>query len=420
VAAGVPHTSDIDALLAGAERVAVDAILGTGLRPNTPLDGNEVVAGVGALIARQRHHGTRIVALDVPSGMNADNGRDVAGLRCALTLAFGTLKRCHVVSRAGCGEIVLLDIGLGPHANASRGATLATPAWFRASLPAIPADAHKGTRRKVAIVGGTEGMAGAVILAARAALRSGAGLVKCVVAPESLRAVQEAEPAALAAPWPADDAALERDVAVWADAILIGPGLGRSGARAFVERVLRATWAPVVLDADALNAFTGDARALAPPLRDRQALLTPHPAEFARLIGRDVDGVLEERFTLPAQLAAQAAAAVLLKGVPTVVSARNGDSVVVAEGTPVLATGGAGDVLGGIAVTLLAQTEDAALAGALAAYAHGKAAWLVSARDVRGYTLDDVLLALPVVWSLPAPAPRPPVLAELPAVGEPS
>jgi NAD(P)H-hydrate repair Nnr-like enzyme with NAD(P)H-hydrate dehydratase domain len=84
----------------------------------------------------------------------------------------------------------------------------------------------------------------------------------------------------------------------------------------------------------------------------------------------------------------------------------------------VLATGGSGDVLGGIAVTLLAQTEDSALAGALAAFAHGKAAWLVSARDVRGYTLDDLLLALPVVWSLPAPPPRPPVLAELPAVGE--
>jgi hydroxyethylthiazole kinase-like uncharacterized protein yjeF len=415
--AGVPHSSTIDHLIAGSERIAVDAVLGTGLRSGTPLEGG-AGEGVATLIARHRHHGTRIVALDVPSGMNADDGLDVGGLRCALTLAFGTLKRCHVVSRGGCGEVVLLDIGLGAHAEAARGAMLATPAWFRASLPRIPADAHKGTRKKVAIVGGAEGMAGAVILAARAALRSGAGLVKCVVAPESLRAVQEAEPAALGAPWPVDDAALERDIAGWADAILIGPGLGRSGARAFVERLLRGTRAPVVLDADALNAFTGDASALAPLLRERQALLTPHPAEFARLVARDVDGVLEERFTLPAQLAADAAAAVLLKGVPTVVAARNGESIVVAEGTPVLATGGAGDVLGGIAVTLLAQVEDAAVAGALAAYAHGRAAWLVSARDVRGYTLDDVLLALPVVWSLPAPAPRPPVLAELPVVGE--
>jgi NAD(P)H-hydrate epimerase len=261
-------------------------------------------------------------------------------------------------------------------------------------------------------------MAGAVILAARAALRSGAGLVKCLVAPESLRAVQQAEPAALAAAWPTDDAALQRDVADWADAVLIGPGLGRANTRAFVERVLRGVRSPVVLDADALNAFTGEAAALAPLLRERQALLTPHPAEFARLAGLSVDDVLQARFTLPARLAADAGAAVLLKGVPTVVAARNGDAMVVAEGTPVLATGGSGDVLGGIAATLLAQMDDAALAGALAAYAHGRAAWLVSARDVRGYTLDDVLLALPVVWSLPAPAPRPPVLAELPVVGE--
>lgn len=415
--AGVAHTPSIDALTYGPERIAVDAVLGTGLRAHTPLEGDAANA-VGALMDRRRAHGTHIVALDVPSGMNADDGFDAGGLRCALTLALGTLKRCHVVSRAGCGEVVLLDIGLGEHVRASHGALLATPAWFRASLPAIPADAHKGTRKKVAIIGGAEGMAGAVILAARGALRSGAGLVRCVVAPGSLRAVQEAEPAALAAAWPTDDASLARDVGGWADAVLIGPGLGRADARAFVEHLLRACPGPVVLDADALNAFSGDAAALAPLLRERQALLTPHPAEFGRLASLSVDDVLERRFTLPAQLAAAAGAAVLLKGVPTVVAARDGDTMVVAEGTPVLATGGAGDMLGGIAVTLLAQTNDSALAGALAAYAHGKAAWLVSARDVRGYTLDDVLLALPVVWSLPAPAPRPPVLAELPAVGE--
>ena len=417
IAAGVRCSTTIDDLLVGAERIAIDAILGTGLRPDTPLEG-AAASAVATLIARQRNHGSRIVALDVPSGMNADDGLDVAGLRCALTLAFGTLKRCHVVSRAGCGDIVLLDIGLGRHAEASRGAALATPRWFRAALPPIAADAHKGTRKKIAIIGGAPGMAGATILAARAALRSGAGLVKCVVAPESLPAVQEAEPAALAAPWPADDATLEREVTRWADAILLGPGLGRDGARAFVERVLRAFRGPVVLDADALNAFAGEAAMLAPLLHERPALLTPHPAEFGRLVVRDVEEVLGDRFTLPARLAADAAAAVLLKGVPTVVAARNGDVMVVAEGTPTLATGGAGDLLGGIAVTMLAQTEDAALAGALAAYAHGKAAWLVSPRAVRGYTLDDVLLALPVVWSLPAPPPRPPVLAELPAVGE--
>jgi NAD(P)H-hydrate epimerase len=173
-----------------------------------------------------------------------------------------------------------------------------------------------------------------------------------------------------------------------------------------------------VLDADAINAFAGDVRSLATLLDGRPALLTPHPVEFARLLERDVHDVLADRFTLPAELAAESGATVLLKGVPTVVSSPDGNSIVVAEGTAMLATGGSGDVLGGIAATLFAQTGDPSRAGALAAYAHGRAASLVSARDVRGYTLDDVLLALPEVWSLAAPAPRPPVLAELPAVGE--
>jgi hydroxyethylthiazole kinase-like uncharacterized protein yjeF len=141
LAAGVAHTALVEQLHVGAERIAVDAILGTGLRRDSPLEGDAAKA-VGTLMARQRNSGSRIVALDVPSGMNADDGRAVARLECALTLAFGTLKRCHVVSRAACGEVVLLDIGLGQHAAAARGAVLATPAWFRGALPASPADAH--------------------------------------------------------------------------------------------------------------------------------------------------------------------------------------------------------------------------------------------------------------------------------------
>ena len=127
------------------------------------------------------------------------------------------------------------------------------------------------------------------MLAARAALRSGAGMVKCVVAPESLQAVQEAEPAALAAAWPTDDAALDA-IANWADAMLIGPGSGaKRRARDGRARCSRVFDGPVVLDADALNAFARDLRSLARTIGGRAALLTPHPAEFGRLVGLDVD-----------------------------------------------------------------------------------------------------------------------------------
>jgi NAD(P)H-hydrate epimerase len=416
LADGVPQHSEWSALSAGPENIVVDALLGTGYSADQPLRApiSDAIAAIDAMRAR----GVHVVAIDVPSGLDASTGAHGDIARAELTLTFGTVKRGQLVARGACGVIVVLDIGLGVHARAAGDTQLATPEWFHDTLPRISADAHKGTRGKVAIVGGGAGMAGASILAARGALRSGAGMVKCVVAPESLRAVQEGEPAALAAAWPESDNAFAEHVGRWADALLIGPGLGRADARALVERALRVFHGPVVLDADALNAFEGDAGALAPLLGSRAALLTPHPAEFARLAECSVEQVLAERFDAPARLAKRTGAAVLLKGVPTVVASPDGRVFVVAEGTPVLATGGSGDVLGGIAAALLGQVADACTAGALAAFAHGRGAASVSARHVRGYTLDDVLLALPDVWASPISARRPPILAELPAVGE--
>jgi NAD(P)H-hydrate epimerase len=416
IAAGVVATRAIDDLLSGGEDLVVDALLGTGFSAEGALRG-EVALAVDKL-CELAQRGASIVALDVPTGLDASTGQQVGRLRAALTITFGTVKRGQLVARGACGEIVVVDIGLGAHArNAASAMELAGATWFSASLPRIAADAHKGTRAKIAIVGGAPGMAGAIVLAARAALRSGAGLVRCVVSPASLQAVQEAEPAALGAVWPTEDPEVDA-IANWADAMLIGPGLGAKGARAMVERLLGVFEGPVVLDADALNAFARDIPSLARTIGKRAALLTPHPAEFGRLVGLDVESVLAERFDHPSRLASQAGAAVLLKGVPTTVAATSGTVRIVAEGTPVLATGGAGDVLGGIAATLLAQTGDAALAGALAAFAHGRAAAAVSARQVRGYTLDDVLLSLPAVWALMPDVARPPILAELPSVGE--
>jgi len=415
---GVPFDTDLDKLFDSPENLFIDAILGTGIKSDEPLLGN-VAKAVAHLMARQRR-GAIIVAVDIPSGVDATVGVSVAAHKCALTVTFGTMKQGLTSTRELCGDIVLIDIGLGSHAERASTSRLATASWFRETLPRIAADAHKGTRKKVAIIGGASGMAGAVILAARAALKSGAGMVKCAVAQESLLALQEAEPAALSAAWPSDDASFDEHIAKWADAILIGPGLGREHAREIVERALRVFRGPVVLDADALNAFAGDVDALATLIGDREALLTPHPAEFARLVDRDVDEVLYDRFEAPLALASQLSASVLFKGVPTIIASPTAEMMIVAEGTPILATGGAGDILGGIAVTLVAQTGSAQTGGALAAFAHGRAASSVSARNVRGYTLDDVLAALPSVWSLEAPPVRAPVLAELPAVGEPT
>jgi NAD(P)H-hydrate epimerase len=175
----------------------------------------------------------------------------------------------------------------------------------------------------------------------------------------------------------------------------------------------------VVIDADALNAFAGEPAAFAPLIGARRALLTPHPLEFARVTGIDAAAVNAGRFDVSRELARATGAAVLLKGVPTVVTAPDGRTVVSASGTPVLGQGGSGDMLAGIAVTLLAQVGSALEAGAAAAWVHGRAAELAAPDgEIRGVTLDDVLGALREAWKLEQAPRAPHVLAELAAVGE--
>jgi NAD(P)H-hydrate epimerase len=415
--------------------IVVDGLLGTG----SSGEPRGAIADAVAAINAARARGAFVLALDLPTGVDASTGDATNAVVADLTITFGTIKRGHLVARQACGRIVVVDIGLCQHATRDDNApALVDDQWVANHVPAIAADAHKGTRKKLAVIGGASGMAGASILAARAALRSGVGMVRLVVAPESVPIVQTAEPFALAASWPDDDAAVEREITSWADGVVIGPGLGRGReARALVDRVLAQWRGPILLDADALNVFDGDVDALARGLGTRQALITPHPAEFARLAGTDIARVLAGRFEIGATTAARLGATVLLKGVPTIVTAPNGECLVSASGTPVLAAAGSGDILSGIAGTLLAQTEQALVAGAAGAWIHGRAAELasepiqqsalLSARSmvpirrqagIRGLTLENVLDSLPLGWPRSAPPSRYPVLLELPAVGE--
>lgn len=398
----------------GAEALVIDGILGTG---SSGAPRGAAAEGIARII-RLREAGAVVAALDVPSGVDASTGDATVAVTADLTVTFGTVKRGLLVARGRAGHIVCVDIGLGAHGALDDGAPpLVDRAWVAARIPAIEAAAHKGTRRRVAILGGANGMAGAAILAARAALRSGVGMARVIVDPASIAAVQAAVPAALARTWPATDDEVRESICEWAHVLVIGPGLGRTrDTRAQVERLLRLWRGPVVLDADALTAFARDAAALGSLLRGRAAVVTPHVVEFARLADVEPGHVLASRFDIGRDLAGTLGAIVLLKGVPTVLTAPNGRCLVTATGTPVLATGGSGDLLAGIVGTLLAQCDDALEAAACAAWIHGRAAELTGATGVRGATLDDVVASLARVWSEPMPAPRPPVLAELPAV----
>ena len=394
------------------EGIVVDALLGTGASgaPRGP------IAGAVNGIRLMRDRGATIVAVDLPTGVDATTGETFTPPRADITFTYGTLKRGHLLARAACGRIVVLDIGLRPPDDSDVTPEVVTGAWVSKHVPEFAPDAHKGTRKKIAIVGGGPGMSGAVILAARAAWRSGVGMVKLVVAKESLASVREAEPQSLTAAWPASEADVRKEITGWADVVAIGPGLGGGTAgRAIVDNVLRAFTGPVVLDADAINAFNADVNALAQHLMTRACVLTPHAAEFGRLSGQSVDDVLSRRFAVALPVAKHTRAVVLLKGQPTIVTSPAGERLVSASGTPLLAAAGSGDVLTGMVATLLAHIGDPLVAAACAAWVHGRAASLAQrgSKTLRGFSLDDVVAQLPRAWAMRAGPTRYPVLYEL-------
>ena len=400
----------------GGEEVIVDALLGTG-STGAP---HGAIAEAIREIATRRDNGARVVALDVPSGLNATTGAAEGAVTADVTLTFGTLKRGQLIARGQCGRLVVLDIGLGQHASHDGEQLLVDPWWVREHIAPIGADAHKGVRRKLAVIGGGEGMAGAAILAARAAMASGVGIVRLMVARPNIGAVQSAAFEALALPWPESDDEMDDALGKWGNGVLLGPGLGKyPTTRRLAERVLRAWRGPIVVDADALNVFEGDAAVLRELIGGRPALITPHVTEFARLAGCTPEDVLADRYEIGASLARDLGCTVLLKGVPTVITAADGRSAVSASGSPVLAAAGSGDVLAGVAATLLTQTEDPFTAACCAAVVHGRAGELANrGQAVRGVALGSVLEALPRVWGEPLPLRRPPILAELARPGD--
>jgi ADP-dependent NAD(P)H-hydrate dehydratase / NAD(P)H-hydrate epimerase len=434
----------------GHERVVVDGLLGTG-------HAGEFRGGIWAECARlsiARDGGARVVALDVPSGLDATTG-DIAhgSVPAHVTLSLGTYKRGQLLQREHCGQLVLLDIGLHgaadvPGEDDDEAWRWASPHVLRDMVPEIAWNAHKGTRGRVGLAGGAEGMAGAIVLAARSALGTGAGLVHGIVEAPSLLPVQSLVPQALAHRWPAQPAArrAEERPEVPAhptpsqsnaepryDVLAVGPGLGRGASSAqVVQRLLdqyRST--PLVLDADALWLAADAANALgtdtASMIRhwtreSAQVVCTPHPGEFARLLGVPLPEHWEERAALLRQFASRATCTVLLKGTPTLIATPDSHALwVVPHGTPMLATGGSGDCLTGIIATLMAQGASAEHAAVVGATVHGRAAEVATAAQggVRGGTLETVLAAMPEIWASLASPPTPlapGVLAVLPAV----
>lgn len=389
--------------------VIIDALLGTG---STGAPRNSIALAV-AEINRARERGAAVVALDLPTGLDATTGEARNAVRASLTLSLGTLKRGQLISRGVCGAIKVVDIGLGEFGKASGAdCLLASGGWVSERIPPISADAHKGTRKRLAIVAGDVGMAGAAILSGKAALRSGVGLLHMIVANENRDVVHAAIPAAIIS---THDELLNApgDVLGAANAVVIGPGLHSSTAGQIIGRIPSGV-TQIVLDAGALSSFSDDLAVLKAFCAGRNVVLTPHPAEMGRLTGKSTEEVLEARFEIGADVARDTGATVLLKGTPTIVSAADGKRMASATGTPALATGGSGDLLSGIVGTLLAQSEKGFESAVCAAWVHGRAAELCGTS--RGVTLEDVLFAMHAAWKIASPPIDPRILASLPGI----
>lgn len=353
--------------------VIVDALLGIGLA-GEPKD--RFAAAIDQINAAH----LPVLAIDVPSGLDADSGA-VSGVAvdAQLTITFIGLKRGLFTGRgpALCGEVLLagLDIPADLYAQVSPSAHYLVLAELLQKLAPRAADAHKGDFGHVMVIGGDTGYGGAALMAAEAAARSGAGLVSIATRPEHVPAILARRPEVMACgvvsgqelePWLARPTVL-----------VVGPGLGRSPWSEQMLQQAMKSGLPMVLDADALNILAAG-RVIPPGTRRDNWLLTPHPGEAARLLGVNTVDVQADRYAFAQNLQQRYGGAVILKGAGSLVASRQGAVGVVTEGNPGMATGGMGDVLSGILGALLAQGLSVTDSAQLGACLHAAAADLAA------------------------------------------
>lgn len=373
------------ALVADADLI-VDAIFGIGLK--RAVDGAAAEA-IAAMNARRPQQG--VLAVDLPSGLDADSGAVLGeAVRADVSVSF-IARKLGLYTGAGpdhAGRRAFADLEVPQHLIEALPALaeLQAEAALRTLLPRRARGAHKGRHGHALIVGGDSGMAGAILLATRGALRSGAGLVSVATRPPHALALVGAQPEGMF--HGVDHASQLDELARRADAIALGPGLGTGvWSAALFERALRAG-KPLVLDADALNLLARANSARLPP----DTILTPHPGEAARLLGCDTAQVQADRLAAAKALRARFGAVVVLKGAGSLVV---GERVQVCPyGNPGMGVGGSGDVLTGVIVALRVQGLDAESAAATGVLVHALAGDRAAQRGERGMIPSDLVEAL--------------------------
>lgn len=355
--AALVHASDAD--------VIVDAVFGTGLN-RAPED------LFAELIRSINEFALPIVAVDVPSGANASSIEPFDPcVQAAVTVTFAAPKMCHVFEPAAvlCGEVVVADISIPDAAIGDENVMLAltTPGDVRPLIAPRLANTHKGTYGHVGIVAGSPGRTGAAVMCARGAIRTGAGLVTVAIDREAAPLVNSGSIESMTVPiemkwWLPETTKFLKGK----EAMLVGPGL-RDDEESYtlVRDLVAAIEQPLVIDASALNAFAGRAKDINPKHRPR--VITPHPGEMRRLLGREVT----DRIAIAREAARITQSVVVLKGFQTLIADPEGHVNVNPTGNPGMATGGMGDVLGGMIAAFLARGVDPFDAACAAVYIHG-------------------------------------------------
>lgn len=360
--------SDFGTALTKQWDMVVDALFGIGFRPDPDGSFTELFEQINNIPAIK-------AAIDIPSGMEADtaNGYEHC-VRADLTVTFLAYKACFLAKKAAncCGRIRLADIGVPPVGQYM-------PATENPVFLPRPADSHKGTFGTVTTVCGSYGMAGAVVLSAKAAYRTGAGLVRSVVPKSIYPIVSAALPEAVFVPCGnSEDTVPDIDWRVLypfleqSSALLVGCGLSHSDSLTqLIRRIVQLSPVPLVVDADGINALSGRIDMIKEckvPL-----ILTPHPKEMSRLTGLPVEEIENNRVDVAKKFAQRFHCILVLKGCRTLIAEPDGTVTVNFTGNPGMATAGSGDVLSGMIVSLLAQGYSAADAAKKGVYLHGAA-----------------------------------------------
>ena len=376
----------------------VDALLGTGVQA-------ALRSPIAEMIPYFQSSTCPVVAIDLPSGLDASSGRvcDIP-LRASQTFSFQLSKVCHYVWPAAgyCGEVEVLDIGIWPEVISGLGISRegVDAQWLRSHyLPRDP-DGHKGKYGHVLLVGGSSSMPGAMALACMGALYGGAGLLTTFT-PEAARySIQAHVPEAMCVAsfgevLCEDDEPRFKELLSGKSVVVMGPGMGTSPeSLAFMQKALPHINVPLLLDADALNALAIE-KGLWEHL-PAETLLTPHPGEMARLCGRS--DVQSQRLEAVEAFAQEKKFTIVLKGAGSITALPDGKSYINTSGNPGMATGGTGDVLAGLIAALWAQGygTDAAPLGA---FLHGVAGDIVAAEaGQEGLSASALARCLPRAW----------------------